>query len=68
MDLGDDERGLTLTREGRDLLDSHSMGRDNEPSQAFYSGISPGREVEHDSNETVPATFKLTVKRMEHDI
>jgi hypothetical protein len=23
--LGDDEGGLTLTREGRDLLDSHSM-------------------------------------------
>jgi hypothetical protein len=25
VDLGDDGRGLTLTREGRDLLDSHSM-------------------------------------------
>jgi hypothetical protein len=25
VDLGDRERGLTLTREGRDLLDSHSL-------------------------------------------
>src|SRR5690606_41177867 len=25
VDLGVDERGLTLTREGRDLLDAHSM-------------------------------------------
>jgi hypothetical protein len=41
VDLGDDERGLTLTREGRDLLDSHSMDRDDEPSQAFYRGREP---------------------------
>ena len=39
VDLGDDERGLTLTREGRDLLDSHSIDRDDEPSQPFYAGI-----------------------------
>jgi hypothetical protein len=26
VDLGDSERGLTLTPEGRDLLDSHSFG------------------------------------------
>jgi hypothetical protein len=38
VDLGDDERGLTLTREGRDLLDSHSMNRDHEPSQASLLG------------------------------
>jgi hypothetical protein len=25
VDLGDDERGLTLTNDGRDLLDAHSM-------------------------------------------
>ena len=28
VDLGDSERGLTLTTEGRDLLDSHSLERD----------------------------------------
>ena len=43
VDLGDDERGLTLTTEGRDLLDSHSLERDDEPSQAFYAGVSRER-------------------------
>jgi hypothetical protein len=50
VDLGDNERGLTLTREGRDLLDSHSMGRDDEPAQTFYAGVSRERELEHDSH------------------
>lgn len=50
MDRGDDERGLTLTREGRELLDSHSMDRDDEHSEAFYAGVSRDREVDHDSN------------------
>jgi len=62
VDLGDDERGLTLTREGRDLLDSHSMGRDNEPSQAFNAGVSRGREVEHDS--TLYATYRQEEARL----
>ena len=31
VDLGNDERGLTLTREGRDLLDSHSMDATTSP-------------------------------------
>jgi hypothetical protein len=35
VDLGHSERGLTLTTEGRDLLDSHSLERDREPSQMF---------------------------------
>ena len=50
VDLGDDERGLTLTSEGRDLLDSHSMDRDDEARQAFYAGVSRSREIHHDSN------------------
>lgn len=50
VDRGDDERGLTLTREGRELLDSHSMDRDDEHSEAFYAGVSRDREVDHDSN------------------
>ena len=31
VDLGNDERGLTLTREGRDLLNSHSMDATTSP-------------------------------------
>ena len=67
VDLGDDERGLTLTREGRDLLDSHSMDRDDEPSQAFYAGVSREREIDHDSN--LYATYRQEEARLrdEHD-
>ena len=50
VDLGDGERGLTLTREGRDLLDARSLDRDDEPSQAFYAGVSRERELNHDSH------------------
>jgi hypothetical protein len=65
--LGDDERGLTLTREGLDLLDSHSMDRDEEPSQVFYAGVSREREVDHDSN--LYATYRQEEARLrdEHD-
>lgn len=38
VDPGEDERGLTLTREGRELLDSHSLDRDGELTQDFYAG------------------------------
>ena len=48
VDLGEGERGLTLTTEGRDLLDSHSLERDGERSQLFYAGISRSREIDHD--------------------
>ena len=67
VDLGDDERGLTLTGEGRDLLDSHSMGCDDEPSQAFYSGVSREREIHHDSN--LYATYRQEEARLrtEHE-
>jgi hypothetical protein len=50
VDLGDDERGVTLTRDGRDLLDSNSRDRGDEPSQAFYAGVSRSRELDHDSS------------------
>ena len=56
VDLGDSERGLTLTTEGRDLLESHSLERDREPSQTFYAGVSRSREIDHDSN--LYATFR----------
>lgn len=64
VDLGDDERGLTLTKEGRDVLDSHSQARDDEPSQAFYAGVSRERELDHDSN--LYATFRQEGARL-HD-
>ena len=67
VDLGDGERGLTLTTEGRDLLDSHSLERDGEPSQVFYAGVSRSREIDHDSN--LYATFRQEEARLrdEHD-
>lgn len=50
VDLGDSERGLTLTPEARDLLESHCLERDGEPSQLFHAGVSRSREIDHDSN------------------
>jgi len=67
VDLGGDERGVVLTKEGRDLLDSHSMERDDEPSQAFYAGVSRAREIHHDSN--LYATYREEEARLrgEHE-
>ena len=62
VDLGDDERGLALTKEGRDLLDSHSLERDDEASQAFYAGVSRSRELDHDSN--LYATYRQEEARL----
>ncbi len=44
VDLGGDERGLVLTKNGRELLDSHAMNRDDEASQTFHAGVSRHRE------------------------
>ena len=62
VDLGDSERGLTLTTEARDLLASHSLQRDREPSQMFYAGVSRSREIHHDSN--LYATFRQEEARL----
>lgn len=62
VDLGDSERGLTLTIEGRDLLDSHSLERDREPSQMFHAGVGRAREIDHDSN--LYATFRQEEARL----
>jgi hypothetical protein len=62
VDLGGGERGLTLTTEGRHLLDSHSLERDDEPSQVFYAGVSRSREIDHDSN--LYATFRQEETRL----
>jgi hypothetical protein len=50
VNLGDDERGLILAKEGRDLLESHTLERGEESPQAFYAGVSRPREIVHDSN------------------
>jgi hypothetical protein len=55
VDLGGDERGVTLTKEGRDLLNSHALERDGETQQAFHAGVSRPREIDHDSS--LYATF-----------
>jgi hypothetical protein len=62
VDLGENERGLTLTTEGRNLLDSHSLERDHEPSQLFHAGVSRSREIDHDSN--LYATFRQEEARL----
>jgi hypothetical protein len=55
VDLGRDERGLTLTKEGRDLLNSHTLELDRGTQQAFHAGVSRPREIDHDAN--LYATF-----------
>lgn len=55
VDFGGDESGLTLTKEGCDLLDANSLERDRRTHQAFQAGISRPREIDHDSN--LYATF-----------
>jgi len=67
VDLGQDVRGLTLTREGRDLLDAHSLAREDEPSQAFYAGVCRERELDHDSH--LYSTYRQEEARLrdEHD-
>jgi hypothetical protein len=55
VDLGGHERGVTLTKEGRDLLDSHSLERDGGTEQAFHAGVRRTREIDHDAN--LYATF-----------
>ena len=62
VDLSEGERGVTLTAEGRDLLDSHSLERDREPSQMFHAGVSRSREIDHDSN--LYATFRQEEARL----
>jgi hypothetical protein len=46
-----DDRAVTLTDRGRDLLEANRYDRDrtNEPRQAFYAGLRKPRELTHDS-------------------
>jgi hypothetical protein len=65
VDLGDDERGVTLTKDGRNLLNSHLTDRGEEPSQAFYAGVSRSREIDHDSN--LYATYRQEEARLREE-
>jgi hypothetical protein len=50
VDLGGDERGVVLTKDGRDLLDFHTLKQDDGAAQAFHAGVGRHREIDHDSN------------------
>ncbi|HLG55940.1 MAG TPA: hypothetical protein VI485_11460 [Vicinamibacterales bacterium] len=62
VDLGGDDRGLVLTKQGRDLLDAHTVERGGEAPQAFHAGVSRPREVHHDSN--LYATYRQEEARL----
>jgi len=40
---------ITLTREGRALLEHHQRSREDEPRQAFYCEVAKPREMRHDA-------------------
>jgi hypothetical protein len=62
IDIGGGERGLALTKEGRDLLQSHTIERGDEATQAFYAGVGSPREIDHDSN--LYATYRQEESRL----
>ena len=50
--LSSDDRAVTLTDRGRDLLEANRYERDDrshEPRQAFYAGVRKPRELTHDT-------------------
>ncbi len=50
--LSSEDRAVTLTDRGRDLLEANRYERDDrshEPSQAFYAGVRKPRELTHDT-------------------
>jgi hypothetical protein len=51
--LNPNDRAVTLTTRGRDLLEANRHTRDDrshEPRQAFYSGVKKPRELTHDTS------------------
>ena len=51
--LSSDDRVVTLTDRGRDVLEANRYDRDertHEPRQAFYAGLRKPRELTHDTN------------------
>ena len=47
--LDRDHSVVTLTKEGRDLLESRRMDDDSRDRQAFYAGVPKPRELKHDA-------------------
>jgi hypothetical protein len=43
------DRGVVLTRQGRDVLESHRCDRDAQRRQAFHAGAGRAREFTHDA-------------------
>ncbi len=50
VSLSADDRVVTLTKAGRDLLDANRLDRDDERHQQFYAGVSKPRELTHDAS------------------
>ena len=47
--LDRDHTVVTLTKEGRDLLESRRLDDDSRDRQAFYAGVQKPRELKHDA-------------------
>jgi len=62
IDLGGDDRGVVLTKDGRDVLDSHTLDREDKAPQAYCAGVSRSREIDHDSN--LYATYRQEEARL----
>lgn len=65
--LGEHERAVVLTAEGRDLLDANRRDRDEGESQTFYAGVNRPREVEHDAHLYAAYREEEARVRQEHD-
>jgi hypothetical protein len=48
--LDRDNRVVTLTKEGRDLLESRRLDDDSRERQAFHYGVQKPRELKHDAH------------------
>ena len=59
---GSRDHAVSLTKEGRSLLESH-RDRDREGSQTFYAGVKRERELEHDVQ--VYRAFEREAERLE---
>ncbi len=63
--LSSEDRAVTLTDEGRDLLEANRHERDDrspEPRQSFYAGIRKPRELTHDTR--VYRAYERTEERI----
>jgi hypothetical protein len=60
---GDRSVAVTLTKEGRALLERHQRTRDDEPRQAFYCEVAKLREMRHDAQ--LYRAYEQTAKRLQ---